>query len=76
MKHTRTETIADLIAVADEGTVFITSDFADCRTDDAIRKTLSRLFESGDLERPIRGVYRKPWFNASLENRRLQVPTR
>lgn len=66
MENAKTSVIADLIARADEGTLFIPSDFADLGTGDAVRKALSRLVESGELERPIRGVYRKPRPNSFL----------
>lgn len=66
MGNANISTIADLISRKDEGSIFISSDFADFGTDDAVRKTLSRLVESGDLERPIRGVYRKPRLNPFL----------
>lgn len=66
MEKLKASSIADLITRADEGSIFIPSDFADFGTNDAVRKTLSRLVESGELERPIRGVYRKPRLSSFL----------
>lgn len=74
MENAKTDTIANLIARADEGSIFIPSDFADFGTDNAVRKTLSRLVESGELERPIRGVYRKPQLNSFLRKPTVASP--
>lgn len=74
MEDAKASTITDLIARADEGSIFIPSDFADFGTDDAVRKTLSRLVKSGKLERPIRGVYRKPRLNSFLGRPTIASP--
>lgn len=42
---------------------FTTGDFIDLAKHDAIRKTLDRLENSGQIRRIIRGVYDKPNFN-------------
>lgn len=58
--------IAERILDATDGTLFIGSDFADLAPDDAIRKTLSRMVASGRLERPVRGIFRKPKYSEFL----------
>lgn len=58
--------IADMVAKAQPGDVFVPSDFADAGSSDAVRKALSRMVEAGELERPIRGLYRKPRRSAFL----------
>lgn len=62
------------VAEAPEGAIFIASDFSDLASDDAIRQTLARLTASGELERPIRGVYRKPRFIAFLSEASVAPP--
>lgn len=59
--------IVETINTANPGTIFLASDFAETDTDDAIRKTLSRLVAAGKLERPLRGLYRKPKHNDFLD---------
>ena len=48
------------------GKVFIPSDFLDIADTTAVRKALSRLTESGQIRRIIRGVYDRPYFSAFL----------
>lgn len=54
------KTITEILCEAEPGTLFVSADFADAGSADAVRKALSRMVETGDLERPIRGLYRKP----------------
>lgn len=60
------KTITQLLSEAEPGKVFIPVDFAEAGSADSVRKTLSRLVESGGLERPMRGLYRKPRRSAFL----------
>lgn len=60
-------TIVELLSVAKPGEVFVPSDFAETGSADSVRKALSRLVEAGELERPIRGLYRKPRRSAFLD---------
>ena len=59
-------TIAEMIRKAKPGTVFVPADFADVGSGDSVRKALSRLAETGELERPMRGLYRKPRHSSFL----------
>lgn len=59
--------IVETINTANPGTIFLASDFTETDTDDAICKTLSRLVAAGKLERPLRGLYRKPKHNDFLD---------
>ena len=49
-----------MVSEAKPGAVFVPSDFAEAGSADAVRKALSRMVEAGELERPMRGLYRKP----------------
>lgn len=60
-------TIAELLSRAEPGEVFVSSDFAETGSANSVRKALSRLVEAGELERPMRGLYRKPRRNAFLD---------
>lgn len=59
--------IAELLSRAEPGEVFVPSDFSDAGSADSVRKALSRLVEAGELERPMRGLYRKPRRSAFLD---------
>ena len=54
------KTINETVREAKPGAIFVPSDFAEAGAADAVRKALSRMVESGELERPMRGLYRKP----------------
>ena len=58
--------IAELLSRAEPGEVFVPSDFSDAGSADSVRKALSRLVKAGELERPMRGLYRKPRRSAVL----------
>lgn len=58
--------IEEILSEAEPGEVFVPGDFAEAGSADAVRKTLSRMVEAGELERPIRGLYRKPRQSAFL----------
>ena len=58
--------IAELLSEAEPGEVFVPYDFAEVGSAESVRKALSRLVEAGELERPIRGLYRKPRRSAFL----------
>jgi len=60
------KTVTEVVRDAQPGTLFIPTDFVDMGSDESVRKALSRLAESGELERPVRGIYRKPRHNAFL----------
>lgn len=56
----------ELVAAAEDGTVFVTSDFADIADATAVRQCLKRLTESGQLRRIRKGIYEKPRFSNLL----------
>lgn len=64
---TRRRTIEELLSEAQPGDVFVPADFAETGSTDSVRKALSRLVSAGELERPIRGLYRKPRRSAFLD---------
>lgn len=59
--------IAKLLSRAEAGEVFVPSDFAEAGSPDSVRKALSRLVKAGELERPMRGLYRKPQWSTFLD---------
>lgn len=61
------KTINETVREAKPGAIFVPSDFAEAGAADAVRKALSRMVESGELERPMRGLYRKPRRSAFLD---------
>ena len=61
------KTIDETVREAEPGAIFVPSDFAEAGAPDAVRKALSRMVESGELERPMRGLYRKPRLSAFLD---------
>lgn len=56
----------ELVSAAEDGTIFVTSDFADIADATAIRQCLKRLTESGQLRRIRKGIYEKPRFSKLL----------
>lgn len=61
------KTINETVSEAKPGAIFVPSDFAEAGAANAVRKALSRMVESGELERPMRGLYRKPRRSAFLD---------
>ena len=55
-----TKRIRERVLSLEDGTVFVTSDFADIADTSTIRQSLSRLVQSGTLRRILKGVYEKP----------------
>ena len=58
--------IKNRISVAENGTIFVTSDFTDIASLTTVRKCLSRQVEKGTVRRIIEGVYEKPVFSKLL----------
>lgn len=55
------------IAMAEEGTVFVTSDFTDIATITTVRKCLGRQVEEKCIRRILDGVYEKPIYSNFLK---------
>lgn len=55
------------IETADEGTVFVTSDFTDIATTTTTRKCLGRQVEEKNIRRILDGVYEKPVYSKLLK---------
>ncbi len=62
-----TQEMRKRILSAEDGSVFVASDFADIADTATIRQSLQRLFQTGVLRRIIRGVYEKPKFSKLLD---------
>ncbi len=55
------------IALAEPGTVFLTSDFTDIATTTTVRKCLGRQVEEKNIRRIMDGVYEKPVYSKLLK---------
>lgn len=64
-----TRTIIDRIDEAAEGSVFVSSDFANIANTETIRRTLNRLIEKGTIRRIIKGVFEKPKYSQLLNEK-------
>jgi len=51
--------IRERILSAEDGTIFVTSDFADIADSATVRQSLNRLVDSGILRRVFRGIFEK-----------------
>ena len=56
MDNGYTKQVRERISMAEDGTVFATSDFADIADTTSIRQSLKRLVENGILRRILRGI--------------------
>ena len=59
--------IQERIKAAAEGTVLVSSDFADIADTETIRRNLNRLTQAGTLRRILKGVYEKPEYSEMLK---------
>ena len=59
--------IRERILSAEDGTVFVTSDFADIADTNTIRQSIYRLVNDGTLRRILQGVYEKLKYSKLLE---------
>lgn len=58
----------NIIEKAENGTVFVASDFAEISENAKIGVSLSRLEEEGIIRRVLHGVYYKPEYNSFCAN--------
>ncbi len=58
--------IQERISNAAEGTVFVSSDFADIADTETVRRNMNRLTQTGMLRRILKGVYEKPKYSRLL----------
>ena len=66
MDNGYTRQIRERIVTAEDGTVFIASDFEDIADTTTIRQSLKRLTGSGLLRRIVNGIYEKPKYSKLL----------
>ena len=59
--------IQERIRNAAEGTVFVSSDFADIADTETIRRNLNRLTQAGVIRRILKGIYEKPEYSEMLK---------
>ena len=67
MKTGYSKQIQERINGADDGTIFVNSDFADIADQETVRRTLNRLTQAGMLRRILKGVYEKPKYSKLLD---------
>lgn len=66
--------IEKLIRSKSNGTLFVISDFVGLGSIYAVRKALSRLVADGTLVRELRGIYKKPNYNAFIKEDIMSTP--
>ena len=66
MANGYSQQIQERIGRAEEGTIFVNSDFADIADTETIRRNLNRLTKSGVLRRVLKGLYDKPKYSKLL----------
>ena len=59
--------IQERISNAAEGTIFVSSDFADIADTETIRRNLNRLTQAGMVRRILKGIYEKPEYSEMLK---------
>ena len=59
--------IRERVAASADGTIFVSSDFADLADSNTVRQCLFRLVKDGTLRRILRGIYEKPKYSSFLE---------
>ena len=59
--------VQERIKCAADGTVFVSSDFADIADAETIRRNLNRLTQAGTLRRILKGVFEKPKYSTLLD---------
>ncbi|MDR1206081.1 MAG: type IV toxin-antitoxin system AbiEi family antitoxin domain-containing protein [Peptococcaceae bacterium] len=74
MRGIQTDRIKDSIYAMGHGAVFTANDFLEIANYDAIRQALSRLADSGKIQRIIRGVYYNPAFSELLQEYEAPSP--
>lgn len=67
MKIGYSKQIQERINGADDGTIFVNSDFADIADSETTRRNLNRLTQIGMLRRILKGVYEKPKYSKLLD---------
>ena len=58
--------VQDRILAAEEGSIFVTSDFADIADANTVRSALYRLVQNGVLRRILNGVFERPKYSKLL----------
>lgn len=66
MDNGYTKQIRDRIAAAEDGTVFITADFADIADSTTLRQIMKRIVAGGTLRRIMQGIFEKPKYSPLL----------
>jgi predicted transcriptional regulator of viral defense system len=66
--------IKRMIMRADNGAVFVSTDFTDITDKKTVNSTLFRMEEEGTIKRVLRGVYYKPEYNAFLGEYVAPIP--
>lgn len=67
MATTISNEINNRILEAEDGAIFLTSDFSDLASNTTVRKCLGRQTEKGNIKRVMDGVYEKPRYSSFLK---------
>jgi len=67
MSNGYTQVIRERIVVANEGTIFVNSDFSDIAETETVRRTLNRFVDEQKIRRLLNGIYEKPKYSALLQ---------
>ncbi len=67
MSNGYTQVIRERIAGANEGTIFVNSDFSDIAETETVRRTLNRLVDEQKIRRLLNGIYEKPKYSILLQ---------
>ena len=59
--------IRERISSAEDGSIFVVSDFSDIASSSTVRQCLKRMCDAGELFRVIEGVYQKPEYSSLLQ---------
>lgn len=66
MANGYSQQIREQIGNAEDGTIFIGSDFAHIADTETVRRNLNRLVQAGTIRRVLKGVYEKPKYSSLL----------
>lgn len=66
--------ILERIRVAEPESVFVSTDYVDLADVNTVRQCLSRMEQTGELQRIMRGVYYRPVFSQLLGEYELRRP--
>ena len=67
MQDSYAKQIRERIEMAEEGTIFVNSDFVDIANAEIVRKNLNRIVKAGIIRRILGGLFEKPQYSVILQ---------